>query len=108
MKKHIYIIQQFYSKLKKMNAATLVLFLFKIKGEINLILKFILLFFGSKTNDFNSIWDLDDLFLKIVEEEQTKSQGNENDSDKTRQMMELVKDAKEGKEVDFSSMDMDE
>lgn len=115
IKKNIYIIKQFYSKLKKMNVISLFLFLLKIKSDMNLIFKFILIAVGSKTADFNSIWDLDDLFLKMVDQEpqetvknEINDSGNNDKNDKTAQIIELVKAANEGQNVDFSSMDMDE
>lgn len=102
MKKQKNIIKIFYSKLKKMNIVSLLLFLFKIKSNINLIFKFIFIFILTKNNDFTSIWNLDDLALKMVEGETSQ-----ND---TAQIIEEVKDSTELKEevIDIESMDLGE
>lgn len=105
MKKQKNIIKIFYSKLKKMNIVSLLLFLFKIKSNINLIFKFIFIFILTKNNDFTSIWNLDDLALKMVEGETSQ-----ND---TAQIIEEVKDSTESTElkeevIDIESMDLGE
>ena len=108
MKKQINIIKIFYSKLKKMNVLSLFLLIFKIKSNINLICKFILLVLVSNTNELLSIFDLDDLVLRIIEQESNKTDIN----DTTTQIMELANDSTEVKvkveDIDFESMDIDE
>lgn len=98
----------FFSKLKKMNVLSVFFFVFKIRSNITLILKIVLLLILKTNNDFISIWDLDDLILKMVEQESNKT----NISDSTASIAELSistesKELKEG-EIDFESMDLGE
>ena len=104
MKKQQNIIKITYSKLKKMNAITFFLFFFKIKSNINLIFKSILLFCVTKSNDFTSIWDFNDLLLNMVEQESNKNDINDST------IIELAKESTEVKEeeIDIESMDLDE
>ena len=91
-----------YTKIINMNIAIFFINLYKIKSNINLIFKFILLLMVllSKTNEISSIWDLGDLALKMVDQE-VKNVEVENVVD-----IEASKDTKkEIEEIDFTKME---
>ena len=94
-----------YTKIINMNIAIFFINLYKIKSNINLIFKFILLLMVllSKTNEISSIWDLGDLALKMVDQE-VKNVEVENVVD-----IEASKDTKkEIEEIDFTKMELEE
>ena len=99
-----------YTKIINMNIATFFIKLYKIKSNINLIFKFILLLMVllSNPNDITNIWDLGDLALKMVEQE-VKNVKVENVVEGDILSVEASKDIKkEVEEIDFEKMELEE
>lgn len=97
----IKIVKMLYAKIIKMNIVSFFILLFKIRSNINLILKFILLFILliANTNEFTSICDLGDLVLKMVEQEDNNDVKVDNNILQTEEQKE---------NVDFDSMELGE
>ena len=98
-------VKMLYKKIINMNIAIFFINLYKIKSNINLIYKFILLLMVllSNTTEISSIWDLGDLALKMVEQE-VKNVEVENVVD-----IEASKDIKKDvEEIDFDKMELEE
>ena len=97
-----------YTKIINMDIAAFFINLYKIKSNINLIYKFILLLMVllSNTNEFTSIWDFSDLALKMIEQD-VKNVKVEDVSDIS--IIEASKDIKkEVEEIDFDKMELGE
>ncbi len=96
-----------YTKIINMNIANLFINLYKIKSNINLIYKFILLLMVllSNTNEITSIFDLGDLALKMVEQE-VKNIKVENVIEVDIEASKDIK--KEVEEIDFDKMELED
>lgn len=108
--KFINFVKILYTKIINMNIAIFFINLYKIKSNINIIFKFILLLMVllSKTNEITSIWDLGDLALKMVEQE-VKNVKVENVVEGDILSVEASKDIKkEVEEIDFNKMELEE
>lgn len=97
-------VKMLYTKIININIASFFINLYKIKSNINLIFKFILLlmYILLNTNEFISIWDLSDLALKMLD---TEVKNVEVDTS----IIDVSKDTKkEVEEIDFDNMELGE
>ena len=97
-------VKMLYTKIININIASFFINLYKIKSNINLIFKFILLlmYILLNTNEFISIWDLSDLALKMLD---TEVKNVEVDTS----IIDVSKDTKkEVEEIDFDNMELEE
>ena len=98
-----------YTKITNTNIAGLILNLYKIKSNINLISKFILLLaILTNTNEFTSIWDFSDLTLKIIEQEIKNVKVDDVSVADTSIIEESKEVKKEVEEIDFDKMELGE
>ena len=98
-----------YTKITNTHIAGLFINLYKIKSNINLIYKFILLFaLLLNTNEFTSIWDFSDLTLKMIEQEVKNVKVEDVTVADTSIIEESKEVKKEVEEIDFDKMELGE
>lgn len=100
MKNLINLVKKLFIKIKKMNVFILFIYLYKIKSNLNIILKLLFIITLVNYNELTSIWDLGDLALKMVEQEYK----NPKIEDTVVQITEIQK----AEEIDFDSMEFSE
>lgn len=100
MKNLINFVKNLFIKIKKMNVFILFIYLYKIKSNLNIILKLLFIISIVNYNELTSIWDLGDLALKMVEQESK----NPKIEDTVVQIIEIQK----AEEIDFDSMEFSE
>ena len=100
MKNLINLVKKLFIKIKKMNVFILFIYLYKIKSNLNIILKLLFIITLVNYNELTSIWDLGDLALKMVEQESK----NPKIEDTVVQITEIQK----AEEIDFDSMEFSE